>query len=215
MVLRQHASSGGGQVEKTLPLPAESVAAPPPAPVAWVIAPASSLAARPQMPAHGGSMRCTLPLPIGLPLQSPPATLVSVETPASSPATSPPVPAHGGERSGLTVPTREKNGRGLYCSCSAYGAPTPGASDTGSSAGALTGATTSDTGAWGLHGENSAATGRPTATITPSDGGMGKDASVLTGGIATGTGARGGSGGGLAWPSTPARQACDIGGGGG
>ena len=80
----------------------QSLRLPPPlAPVARVVAPASSPATPPQMPAHGGSMWGTLPLPVILSLPSPLATVAWVEAPASSPAASLQVPAHGGEGRGV------------------------------------------------------------------------------------------------------------------
>ena len=90
-------------------------------------------------------------------------------------------------------------------------APTPGVGGVGSSAGELTGGTTTGTGARGFNGGCSIATERPTATISPGDGGMDCNADVPGGGITTGTDARGE--GGLARPSTPGREAYDNGGG--
>ena len=64
--------------------------------------------------------------------------------------------------------------RDIYCSpAGPMAAPAPGAAGTDSSAGILTGRTSSDTAAWELHGGYSTATDRATATIAPGDGGVG------------------------------------------
>ena len=101
MVLRQHAPSGRKQGGKPLPLLQNLLLPPPPAPVAWVIAPASSPAAPPQIPAYGRSTGSTLPLLIGLQIPSPPVTVAWIETTASSPAVLPQVTARGGEGRGV------------------------------------------------------------------------------------------------------------------
>ena len=96
MVLRQHTPSGGTQDRKPQPLLRNLLLFPPPTPVAWVVALASSPAAPPRIPAGRGSMGGTLPLSIGLPLPSPLSTVAWIETPASSPVASPQVQAYGG-----------------------------------------------------------------------------------------------------------------------
>ena len=79
----------------------QSLRLPPPrAPVAGVVAQASSRAAPAQVPAHGCSMCGMLPLPISHPLPSPPTTVVWVETPAPFPAASLLMPAHAGKGGG-------------------------------------------------------------------------------------------------------------------
>ena len=67
-----------------------------PAPMAGVVAQASSPAGPPRVPPRRSPSWDTLPLPVVLPLLSPPAPVTWVETPASSPAPSPKVQEHEG-----------------------------------------------------------------------------------------------------------------------